>query len=143
MAENDNKNREMVPRPVRKIQLGNQPIIDLSNLPQPVADIIESEAHRKAIERDHHAQQTDHDLRSQAAQLGVYAKATVEVAEKGASVTIKNKKTDSLGETTIVIGNSDEAWTGKFPGLAQNPKFWILLAAIAGVVIVLVAAFHR
>jgi hypothetical protein len=46
-----------------------------------------------------------------------------------------------------MIGNTDAARTGKLSrsqqGFGDNAKLWLLLAAIAGVVIVLVAAFRK
>lgn len=156
MPENDKKNRELVPnpifpvvrgQPVRTIQLGRQDVLDVSNLPQREQDALEVQAHQKAIERDDRTQRMAQDLMATAGQIRTFTNAVADNAELDAAVTITNTKDDALGRTEIMIGNTDAARTGKLSrsqqGFGDYAWLWILLAAIAGVVIVLVAAFHR
>lgn len=160
MADDDDKNRELVKRqqpaptppvvraqPVRTIQLGKQDVLDVTNLAPREQDALEAEAHRKAIERDDRRQRIGEDLTATAAQIRTFTDAVENTAAQNAAVTITNTKEDSLGRTEMMFGNTDAARAGKLSrsqqGLGDNTKFWILLAVIAGVVIVLVAAFNK
>jgi hypothetical protein len=156
MAQDDDKHRNLVPKPappvvraqpVRTIQLGRQDVLDVSNLPQREQDALEAEAHKKAIELADREQRIKLDLAATAGQIRTFTEAVTNNAAQDAAVTITNTKDDALGRTEIMIGNTDAARTGKLSrsqqGFGDNAKFWLLLAAIAGVVIVLVAAFHR
>jgi hypothetical protein len=160
MAENDDRNRDLAKRqqpastppvvraqPVRTIQLGQQDTLDVTNLAQREQDALEAEAHRKAIERDDRGQRIGQDLTATAAQIRTFTDAVANTAKENAAVTITNTKDDALGRTEMMFGNTDAARAGKLSrsqqGLGDNAKFWILLAVIAGVVIVLVAAFKH
>ena len=157
MTQQDD-NREIVRRPpltppvvhgqsVRTIQLGQQDTLDVTNLPSREQDALEVEANRRAIERDDRAQRLRQDLTVAAAQINTFTKAVSDTTAQNAAVTITNTKDDSLGRTEMIFGNTDAARSGKLSrsqqGFGDNPKFWLLLAVIAGVVIVLVAVFKR
>jgi hypothetical protein len=134
-------------QPVRTIQLGQQDTLDVTNLAPREQDALEVEAHRRAIERDDHAQRLKQDLAVTATQINTFAKAVNDTVAQDAAVTITNTKDDSLGRTEMIFGNTDAARSGKLSraqqGFGDNARFWILLAIILGVVIVLIAAFNR
>ncbi|MGA2496918.1 MAG: hypothetical protein ABSH20_04210 [Tepidisphaeraceae bacterium] len=134
-------------RPERHIQLGQQDSLDVTSLPQREQDVLEVEAHRRAIERDDRAQLIQQDLTATAAQLNLYSKAVSDAAAQNTAATITNTKDDHLGRQEVMIGNTDTARTGKLSrsqqGFGDNTKVWILLAIIAGVVVVLVAALRH
>jgi len=157
MAEQD-RNREIVKRPsvtppavqgqvVRKLRLGPQDELDLTNLDPRQADVLEAKAVEKAIERDDRRQRLKEDLTVTAAQLDIFTKAVGDTTAQNAAVTITSAKNDSLGRTEMILGNTDAAHAGKLSrsqqGFSDNARLWILLAIIAGVVIVLVAALKH
>jgi hypothetical protein len=156
----DNKNRELAKRqetepvlpvvriqPVRTIQLGRQHTLDVTNLAQREQDALEAQAHRNAIDRDDREQRIAQDLIATAGQIRTFTDAVADTAAQNAAVTITNTKDDALGRTEMMFGNTDAARAGKLSrsqqGLGDNAKFWICLAVIAGIVIVLVAAFKH
>ncbi len=156
MAEQDGK-RELVRSPqvtpplqvqdTRKLRLGAQEELDLSNLGTVEQRAIEAKFLEKAIERDDRRQRLKDDLTATAAQLDQFTRAVGDATANNAAATITNAKEDSYGRTEMILGNSDAAKTGKLSrsqqGLSDNARFWTLLAIIAGVVIVLVAALRR
>jgi hypothetical protein len=159
MSEKDDGTHEIVKRqaplttavpaqPRRTLSLGAKQEVDLTNLTDHEARMLEVKAAEKAIERDDRRERLKEDLSVTAAQIGTFAKAVNEVAgQEGAAVTITNTKDDSLGRTEMVFGNTDAARSGKLSrsqqGFGDNAKFWILIALIAGVVIVLIAMLNR
>jgi hypothetical protein len=82
-----------------------------------------------------------------AAQLATFGKAVGDTTAQNAHVTITNTKDDSLGRTEMILGNTEAARAGKLSrsqqGFSYNAWMWIVLAIIAGAVIVLVAALRR
>ncbi len=133
---------------VRVLQLGGrQDAIDLTNLDPRQADALEAKAAEKAIERHDRREQLKEDLAVTAAQLATFSKAVADSTAQEAAVTITNTKDDSLGRTEMILGNSDAAQTGKLSrsqtGLMDNAKFWMVMAAIAAGVVVLVALLKR
>jgi hypothetical protein len=156
MAEDDKKNRELVPKPtlpdvraqpIQEIRLGRQETLDVSMLSQREREVLQVEAHRKAIERDDRGQRMQQDIAVTAAQMNLSAKVVSNAAAENTAATVSIAKDDSTGRTEMMFGNTDAARAGKLSrsqqGFGDNTKLWLLLAAIAGVVIVLVAAFHR
>jgi hypothetical protein len=134
-------------RVVRRLQLGQQTDLDLTNLAPHQADAIEGLALEKAVDRDDRRQRLRDDLSATAAQLGQFTNTVESAAANNASVTITNTKDDSYGRTEIIIGNSTAASAGKLSrsqqGLGDNNWLWVILAVIAGIVVVLVTALKR
>jgi len=132
---------------VRTLHLGRQGVLDLTNLPTHQADALEAKALEKEIERHDRREQLKEDIAVTAAQLATFSKAVADSTQQNAAVTITNTKDDSLGRTEMILGNSDAAQSGKLSrsqqGLSDNAKFWIVLASIAAVVIVVVALLRR
>ena len=129
------------------IQLGSKQRLDLSALSPEARDALVVKHGELEIERDNRRETLRDDLTATTAKMATYAKTAVASAGEGMAVTITNTHDDSLGRTEIIVGNTDAAQKGKLTrsqtGHGDNTKVWIIIAIIAGAVIVLVALFIK
>jgi hypothetical protein len=130
----DNENRDLY-----KIPLVPTTSVDLSFLPEDVRKTLMADHVKGLLDIKEKAQELEVDSACLKKTLDDLAGATREVAEGGGSVTITNTQTTKVGRTEIIMGNTDEARSGKLTKSQSGIKDWTpfyILAAIAAVIII-------
>lgn len=121
------------------IVLGPKSELSLAHLPADERERLAAKHADLAIERDAERQRLADDARALQSKVSIMGQAASEMTEKGTAVTIHNTNKDSLGETKIVVGNTESAWKG----IPDSRKVWVTLATIIGAALVLAAIFRR
>jgi hypothetical protein len=131
--------------PPRVIRLGRQAAVDVSNLEAGQADALEARAAALAIDADARARRLADDGAAQADGLRTLIAAADEAAVIGAAAEATSRKRDRLGEVVFTIKNrqalADER--GARQAAIVGSQTWIVLAALAVVLIVLVVALRH
>ena len=70
--------------------------------------------------------------------LDDFSDTTREVAESGNAVTISHSQTTKAGRTEIIMGNTDQAQSGKLSKSQTGEKDWTPIYIIAGIIAVVI-----
>ena len=123
------------------VPLGPKTTMDLSWLPEEERKSLLMEYTRGMLDIGRRAQELHVDADALRATLHTMAGTTKEVAEEGNSVTISHTQTSAVGRTEIIMGNTDQAKTGKLTKSQTGERDWTPYYVIGGLIaIVLIAA---
>lgn len=129
------------------IRLGASEEINLAGLSPQAKEALRVKHGEMVLERENRRERLKEDLAVTATKLDQYGRTASDAATQNLSVTIANTNDDNLGRTEIMIGNSKAAESGRLSrsqtGGTDSARIWIILALIAGIVIVLVAALGK
>ena len=123
------------------IRLGqNIAQIDLSGLTQEQIQELKVKHADRLIDVNVRAADLVTDVQALRASLETMAGVTNEIAsQEGQAITIKHKQRNQLGETEVVIGNTEDArkrWAG-------NMALWFVLAVLIVIAVVIIAVAGR
>ena len=122
------------------INLGPSTSIDLSWLP---------ENERKALLLDHTKGMIDISKRAQELHVDTVvlkktlddlADTTIEVSESGNAVTITHTQTTKIGRTEVMMGNTQQAQSGKLSKSQTGDKNWTPYYIFAGILALIIIA---
>ena len=123
------------------VPLGPKTTMDLSWLPEEERKHLLTEYTRGMLDIGRRAQELHVDAGALQATLHTMAGTTKEVAEEGNAVTISHTQTSAVGRTEIIMGNTDQAKTGKLTKSQTGERDWTPYYVIGGLIaLVLIAA---
>lgn len=131
--------------PAKSIQLGASITqLDVSNLPEAQVQELQMRQAQALIDIHKKAQELKVDVGALDAGLSSMVQHTKQVSEAGDSITITHSATTSLGRTEVIMGNTDTANKGKLTrsqaGLKDNTLIYVIIAAVAAVIVALILA---
>lgn len=116
------------------IQLGSNTSLDLSWMPEDQRIELLTEYARGALDIRHKAQELHVDVDVLRSKLDILADTTRRVAADGTSVTITDTHTSAVGRTEVIMGNTDNARSGKLSKTQTGEKDWTPIYIIAGLI---------
>jgi hypothetical protein len=139
MAEDDTK-RASVPTTV---PLGPSTSIDLSWLPEAERKALLVDYTRGVLDVGKKAQDLHVDAAVLNTTLQTLANTTREVSESGNAVTITHTQTTSIGRTEVMMGNTQQAQSGKLTKAQTGVSDWMpyyIVGAIAAITLIVIVA---
>lgn len=127
-----------------KVNFGPAPTIDLSGIPEKERAQMLADYNNKVLDVSAKAHQMKVDSDALRATLSSLSNTTNEAAQDGNSVTITHTQQTSIGRTEIIMGNTDQAKTGKLTRSQTGERDWtpyyigggllalVLIAALLG-----------
>ena len=119
------------------VPLGPKTTMDLSWLPEEERKNLLTEYTRGMLDIGRRAQELHVEAGALQATLHTMAETTKDVAGKGNAVTISHTQTSAIGRTEIIMGNTDQARSGKLTKSQTGERDWTPYYVI-GVLIALV-----
>ena len=142
MIKNENNCTEIIENnnesPVL-ISLGREHKIDISWLPLEKREILLAEYTRGMMDVSKKAQELHVEASILKDTLDNLATITHDISSTGDSVTITHSQKSSVGRTEVIMGNTDQALTGKLSRSQKGYGDWTpiyLIIAIVGLVLV-------
>jgi hypothetical protein len=150
MPEDEGKQQKVAVVPTSEVPtavpLGPTTSIDLSWLPEAERKALLTDYVKGALDISKKAQDLHVDVGALKNTLRTLADTTNEVAEAGNSVTITHTQNTSIGRTEIMMGNTEQAQSGKLSksqtGMGDWTPYYVIGAIVALVFIVALLA-HR
>jgi hypothetical protein len=127
------------------IDLGPSTKIDLSWLPENERKALLLDYAKGMIDISKKAQELHIDAAVLKKTLDDLAGTTIEVSESGNAVTITHTQTTKVGRTEVMMGNTEQAQSGKFTKTQTGVKDWTPYYIFAGILalIIIVALMNR
>lgn len=123
------------------VAFGPSAIIDLSGIPETErANMLEA-YNNKVLDISAEAQKMRVDVDALRATLSSLAMTTNETSEAGNAITITHTQDTSIGRTEIIMGNTDQAKTGKLSRSQTGERDQTPYYVAVGLVALLVIAF--
>jgi len=139
MSKDIEKSKDDENRDLYKVPLVPTTSVDLSFLPEDERNALMAEHAKGLLNIKEKAQELHVDSACLKKTLDDLAETTREVTEGGNSATITHTQTTKVGRTEIIMGNTDEARSGKLTKSQSGIKDWTpiyIIAAIAAAVII-------
>jgi hypothetical protein len=128
-----------------KIQLGAPNQIDLTGLTEQHIQQLRLKHADGMLELNRRAQELHVDVAAMNAGLDTMASTVEKVSKAGDAVTITNVQKNALGQTEVIMGNTEAAARGKISraqrGDQDRTLWYVIIAAV--VIIVIVMAFAK
>lgn len=125
-----------------KVALSPTHELDLSFLPVEQREILLKDYSQGMLDIALKAQELNVDSLALRQTLDNLAETTKDVAESGSAVTISHTADSKLGRTEVLMGNTDQAQSGKLTKSQTGERDWTPYYIFAAIVaIVLIAAF--
>lgn len=118
------------------IPISSNTSIDLSWMPESQRAQLLTEYTRGALDIGRKAQELQVDVNVLRDTLGNLTETTRRVAADGNSVTITHTQSTSVGRTEVIMGNTDNARSGKLSKTQTGEKDWTPMYIIAGLIAV-------
>ncbi|MCK4816512.1 hypothetical protein KA005_12155 [bacterium] len=127
------------------INLGPSTSIDLSWLPENERKALLLDYAKGMIDISKKAQELHIDAAVLKKTLDDLADATIEVSESGNAVTITHTQSTIVGRTEVMMGNTEQAQSGKLSKSQTGVKDWTPYYIIAGIfaIIIIVVLMSR
>lgn len=127
------------------INLGPSTSIDLSWLPENERKALLLDYAKGMIDISKKAQELHIDAAVLKKTLDDLADATIEVSESGNAVTITHTQSTKVGRTEVMMGNTEQAQSGKLSKSQTGVKDWTPYYIIAGIfaIIIIVVLMSR
>lgn len=125
------RSRSAVPT---SVPISSNTSVDLSWMPEAQRAQLLAEYTRGALDIGRKAQELQVDVEVLRETLGNLTETTRRVAADGNSVTITHTQTTSVGRTEIIMGNTDNARSGKLSKTQTGEKDWTPMYIIAGLI---------
>jgi t-SNARE complex subunit (syntaxin) len=128
------------PATPNKIQLGAPNQIDMTGLTEQQVQQLRLKHAEGMLALNHKAQELHIDVAAMNAGLNTMASTVEKLSEAGDSVTITNVQKNALGQTEVIMGNTETAMKGKISRAQRGDKdrtlWYVIIAAV-----VIIAAF--
>jgi len=135
----------VAPAPSNKIQLGAPNQIDTTGLTEQQVQQLRLKYAEGMIALNQKAQELQMDVAAMNAGLNTMASTVKEVSEAGDAVTITNVQKNALGQTEVIMGNTETAMKGRISRAQRGDKdrtlWYVIIAAV--VIIVAFMAFAK
>ena len=142
--ENSNTQRavQSVPTSVpTTVPLGPSSSVDLSWLSEEERKTLLVEYSRGVLDISKKAQELHVDIAVLKTTLSNLADTTKEISDSGNAVTVSHTQTTSVGRTEIMMGNTQQAQTGRLTKSQTGERDWTPIYIIGGLIaVVLIAA---
>ena len=116
--------------------------MDLSWLPEAERKALLTNYAKGMLDISVKAQELHVDAGALKKTLDDLSNTTREIAEAGNSVTISHSQTTKVGRTEVIMGNTDQAQSGKLSKTQSGEKDWTPFYIFGGIVaVVIIAAF--
>ena len=122
------------------IPLGNITQIDIGFLPEHERVALLKQHTEGLLDINRKAQELHVDVAVLRNTLDNLAGTTKEVSESGNAVTITHTQTTKVGRTEIMMGNTQQAQTGKFTRTQTGEKDWTPFYILGGIIAVVIIA---
>ena len=123
------------------ISLGPKATLDISWLPEEERRSLLADYARGVLDVNRKAMDYQVDVETLQNALRVTAAAVKDAAEGGSSATISHTQTTSIGRTEVLMGNTEQASSGKLTKSQTGEHDWTPLYVIGGLIAaVLIAA---
>lgn len=133
-------------RPLRSIDLGSSSLIDLDGLSPSQASELQGQYVSGMIALKRKAEEAKIDVGALGAALSGFNDEASKATQSNTSITITHRQKTTLGETEVVIGNTERAAAGKLSlsasGLTERLPLLLGIVAIAMVIIAYIASRH-
>jgi hypothetical protein len=143
MSENDRGNSltKTTSNVPMEINFGPKAIIDLSWLPESERQVLLREYTKGMLDIAVKAQELNVDANILKKTLDDLSDTTREVANSGSAITITHSQTTKVGRTEIMMGNTEQAQSGKLSKSQTGQKDWTPYYIFAGIfALVIIAA---
>ncbi len=121
-------------------------VLDLSGLSDDKAQELQRQFASARIDLERKAAEAKIDVGALGGTLGTFNDEAAKATQANVSMTVSHRQKTSIGETEIVIGNTERAASGKLSwtaaGLTNNIPLLVGIIAAALVVIVLLLSRH-
>ena len=107
-----------------EINFGPAPTIDLSGISEKERAQMLTEYNSKVLDVSAKAQEMKVDVDALRATLNSFSITANEASQDGNSATITHTQTTSIGRTEIIMGNTDQAKTGKLSRSQTGERDW-------------------
>lgn len=132
--------------PSKSITLGLNNVIDLDDLPDDQARELQRQRAGGLIELERKAAEAKIDVSALEDTLGAINDEASKATQSNVSITVTHRQKTTLGETEVVIGNTERAAAGKLSmsasGLTERLPWLIGIVAVTLVVIALIVTRH-
>lgn len=122
------------------INLGPSTSIDLSWLPENERKALLLDYAKGMIDISKKAQELHIDAAVLKKTLDDLADTTIEVSESGNAVTITHTQTTKVGRTEVMMGNTEQAQSGKLSKSQTGVKDWTPYYIFAGILALIIIA---
>lgn len=122
------------------IAFGPASMIDLSGIPEAERAKMLAAYNNKVLDISATAQKMRVDVDALRATLGSLALTTNEAAQAGNSITITHTQDTSIGRTEIIMGNTDQARTGKLSRSQTGERDWTPYYVAGGLIALVIIA---
>ena len=122
------------------INLGPSTAIDLSWLPENERKALLLDYAKGMIDINKRAQELHIDAAVLKKTMDDLAGTTIEVSESGNAVTITHTQTTKVGRTEVMMGNTEQAQSGKFTKTQSGAKDWTPYYIFAGILALIIIA---
>ncbi|MDX5985067.1 hypothetical protein [Sphingomonas echinoides] len=142
MADDDIAPKPLVPTTV---PLSPSTNLDLSWLPEDQRAALLTDYTRGMLDISKRAQELHVDVGALKSTLATLTETTRQVADDGNAVTVSHTQTSAVGRTEVIMGNTDNARTGKLSRSQTGETNWTPIYIIAGIIalVLIAAAFAR
>jgi hypothetical protein len=149
MAQDESKNQAVVaraPAVPMSVPIGPTTSLDISFLPENERKALMVEYTRGVLDISKKAQELHVDVGVLKNTLETLASTAKDVSESGNAVTIAHTQTTKVGRTEVMIGNTQQAQSGKFSKSQTGERDWKPFYVIGGLiaaVLIAAVAFHH
>ena len=131
MTDNNSSSKPLVPT---SVPLSPSTNLDLSWLPQEQRAVLLADYNRGMLDLSKKAQELHVDVAALQATLSTLTNTTRQVAQEGNAVTVSHTQTSSLGRTEVIMGNTDNARSGKLSRSQTGETNWTPIYIIGGII---------
>jgi hypothetical protein len=132
--------------PAKSINLGLNNLIDLDGLPDDQAAELQRQHAAGMVELNRKANEAKIDVGALGGTLGTINDEASKATQSNVSITVTHRQKTTLGETEVVIGNTERAAAGKLSmsasGLTDRLPLLIGIVAAALIIIALIVTRH-
>lgn len=118
------------------IPLGPTNALDLTGLPEHQREALMEEYFRGEIDVNRRAKELAVDVRALEEALRIMAGTTREMSSQGDAVTISHTQDSAAGRTEIIMGNTEQAQSGKLSKSQTGERDWTPYYIIGGIIAV-------
>ncbi|GAA4815409.1 hypothetical protein GCM10023232_08920 [Sphingosinicella ginsenosidimutans] len=142
MSDENTTPKPLVPT---SVPLSPSTNLDLSWLPEAQRAALLADYTRGMLDLSQKAQELHVDVGALKSTLATLTETTKQVADAGNAVTVSHTQTSAIGRTEVIMGNTDNARSGKLSRSQTGERDWTPIYILVGIValVLIAAAFAR